>query len=249
MSSVNSKFENKTAIITIGRPKVNALNDRLIAELKAAFQNAQSNDYVDVVILTGEGSFFSFGFDVPEFMSYPKSSFESYVNNYSELIKEIFMFPKPVIAALNGHAIAGGCVLTLACDYRVMISPKAKIALNEMTFGSSLFSCVTETLQYAVGYTNSEKIVYSGKMHSAQEALSLGLIDQIANEDQFSQLVSEVAQDFAAKDKFAFASIKKMLKHETLNRIESRERETISEFVDIWYSQHTRENLKNIEIR
>ncbi|MGB2692595.1 MAG: enoyl-CoA hydratase/isomerase family protein [Thermodesulfobacteriota bacterium] len=249
MSSVNSKFENKTAIITINRPKVNALNDRLIVELRAAFQNAQSNDYINAVILTGEGSFFSFGFDVPEFVSYPKSSFESYVINYSELIKEIFMFPKPVIAALNGHAIAGGCVLALACDYRVMVSPKAKIALNEMTFGSSLFSCVTETLQYAVGNKNSEKIVYSGKMHSAQEALSLGLIDQIANEDQFSQLVSEVAQDFAGKDKTAFASIKKMLKQETLNRIESRERETISEFVDIWYSQDTRENLKKIEIR
>lgn len=249
MSSVNSKFDNKTAIITINRPKVNALNDRLIAELTAAFQNAQSNDYINAVILTGEGSFFSFGFDVPEFMSYPKSSFESYVINYSRLIKEIFMFPKPVIAALNGHAIAGGCVLALACDYRVMVSDKAKIALNEMTFGSSLFSCVTETLQYAVGHKNSEEIIYSGKMHSAQEALSLDFIDKIAHEDQFFQVVSEVAQNFAGNDKSAFASIKKMLKQETLNRIESRERETISEFVDIWYSKSTREQLAKIEIR
>jgi len=249
MSSVNSKYDNKTAIITINRPKVNALNDRLITELAAAFQNAKSNDYINAVILTGEGSFFSFGFDVPEFMAYPKSSFKSYVIHYSKLIKEIFMFPKPVIAALNGHCIAGGCVLALACDYRVMVSPNAKIALNEMTFGSSLFSSAIETLQYAVGAKNSEKIVYSGKMYSAQEALSLDLIDEIVNEDQFLEVVSEVAQNFAGKDIAAFTSIKNMLKQETLNRIESRERETISEFVDIWYSKSTREQLAKIEIR
>ncbi|GJM16255.1 MAG: putative enoyl-CoA hydratase [Thermodesulfobacteriota bacterium] len=249
MSSVNSKVDNNIAVITLNRPKVNALNDQLIRELKAAFQNAQSNDFITAIILTGEGSFFSFGFDVPEFMAYPKSSFESYVINYSKLIKEIFLFPKPVIAALNGHTVAGGCVLALACDHRVMLSGKAKIALNEMTFGSSLFSCVTETLQYAVGAKNSERIVYSGKMHSAEEALSLGLIDKIANEDEFLQVVSEIAQNFAKKDTKAFASIKKMLKQETLNRITNREQQTISEFVDIWYSDSTRKQLAKIEIR
>ena len=85
---------------------------------------------VGAVVLTGQGSFFSFGFDVPGFMSYPKDSFERYVISYSELVKGIFMFPKPVIAALNGHTVAGGCVLAMACDYRVMVSGKAKIALK-----------------------------------------------------------------------------------------------------------------------
>lgn len=249
MSSVSSKYDNKTAIITLNRPKVNALNERVVTELQAAFQNARSNDYINAVVLTGEGSFFSFGFDVPEFMSYPKSSFESHVINFSKLVKEIFMFPKPVIAAINGHSVAGGAVLALACDYRLMVSQKAKIALNEMTFGSSLFSSVTEPLQYAVGQRKSEEIIYSGKMYSGDEALSMGLIDKLVNEDQFLEAVSELTQDFAAKDITAFASIKKMLKQETLNRIENRERETISEFIDIWYSKSTREQLAKIEIR
>lgn len=248
MSSVNSKYNNKTAIITLNRPKVNALNERVITELRAAFQNAESNDYVNSVILTGEGSFFSFGFDVPEFHSYPKSSFESHVINFSKLVKEIFMFPKPVVAAINGHCIAGGAVLALACDYRVMVSDKAKIALNEMTFGSSLFSSVTEILQYAVGSRKSEEIVYSGNMYSAEQALCLGLIDKSVNEEQFLESASELAQDFAAKDRKAFASIKKMFKQETLKRIENRERETILEFIDIWYSKSTREQLAKIEI-
>jgi len=249
MSFIDIEFNKKIATITLNRPKVNALNDQLIDELKVAFQNAESDQNVNAVILTGEGSFFSFGFDVPGFMSYSKDAFQCYVEKYSDMVKEIFMFPKPIIAALNGHTVAGGSVLALACDYRIMISGKAKIALNEMTFGSTLFSCVTETLRYAVGSKESEQIIYTGKMHSAEEALALGLVDAIANEDEFPQVISEKAQDFAGKDLAAFRSIKQLLKSETLRNIELEEGKTISEFVDIWYSESTRENLKKIEIR
>jgi len=130
-----------------------------------------------------------------------------------------------------------------------MISGKAKIALNEMTFGSSLFSCVTEPLKYAVGPKKAEQIIYSGEMYSAQEAFNIGLVDRIPSGDEFDAVVSESALDFAGKDIHAFASIKRMLKKEILNTIESYEMETISEFVDIWYSRSTRANLSKIEIR
>ena len=249
MSLVDVKISDKIATITISRPKVNALNDALVNELRSSFFSLQNNDYVSTIVLTGKGSFFSFGFDVPGFMPYPKSSFEQYVNKYSELVKTIFMYPKPVIAAIGGHAVAGGCVLAMACDQRVMITGKAKIALNEMTFGSSLFSCVTETLKYAVGAKNAEQIVYSGKMYSAEEAHSLGMVDQVASEDQFQGAVSELAQDFSNKDIVAFASIKKLFRTDTLSKIESDEGRSISEFVDIWYSDSTRAQLAKIEIR
>lgn len=249
MSLVEVGISDKIATITINRPKVNALNEALVNELRTSFFSLQNNDFVSTIILTGKGSFFSFGFDVPGFMHYPKSSFEQYVNKYSELVKTIFMYPKPVIAAIGGHAVAGGCVLAMACDQRVMVSGKAKIALNEMTFGSSLFSCVTETLKYSVGAKNAEQIVYSGKMYSAEEAQSLAIVDQVANEDQFQRAVSELAQDFSNKDLVAYAGIKKLFKMDTLAKIESDEDRSISEFVDIWYSDSTRAQLAKIEIR
>ncbi|MCK5390962.1 MAG: enoyl-CoA hydratase/isomerase family protein [Deltaproteobacteria bacterium] len=249
MSLINVKSGEKIATITLNRPKVNALNEPLIDELRAAFDNIENDNDINAVILRGKGSFFSFGFDVPEFMSYPKDSFERYVFSYSDLIKKIFMFPKPVIAALNGHAVAGGCILALGCDYRIMVTGKAKISLNEMTFGSTLFSCVIETLRYAVGSKKSEHIIYSGKMFSAEEALSLGLVDKSASEEDFISIVEETAQDYSRRDMPAFNSIKKLLKMETLKKIEEEEKDTVSQFVDIWYSESMRENLKNIEIR
>ncbi len=249
MCLVKLKINQKIATITLNRPKVNALNDAVVDKLQETFEDVRDADNVSAVVLTGQESFFSFGFDVPGFMSYPRDSFQRYVLRYSELVKTIFMFPKPVIAALNGHTVAGGCVLAMACDYRVMISGKPKIALNEMTFGSSLFSCVTETLKYAVGTKKTEQIIYSGKMHSAEQAHSLGMIDRVASEDQFHKAIAEVAEDFAKKDLAAFASIKRLFKLDTLAKIESDESRSISEFVDIWYSDSTREQLAKIEIR
>ncbi len=249
MSLIDVKSGEKIATITLNRPKVNALNEALIDELRAAFDNIENDESVNAVILTGKGSFFSFGFDVPEFMTYPKDSFERYVLSYSELLKKIFMFPKPVIAALNGHTVAGGCVLALACDFRIMISGKAKIAMNEITFGSTLFTSAVEMLRYAAGSKNSQDIVYSGKMLSAEEAYSLGLVDKSVEEDEFVSIVAKTGQYFAAKDLVAFNSIKKLLKLGTLKKIEKEEKDTVSEFVDIWYSESMRENLKKIEIR
>ena len=249
MSLIDVNIDERIATITLNRPKVNALNEPLIDELREAFDGAENNGDINSVVLTGEGSFFSFGFDVPGFMSYPKDSFERYVLSYSELIKNIFMFPKPVIAAVNGHAVAGGCVLALACDYRIMVTGKAKISLNEMTFGSTLFSSVVETLRYAVGSKKSEQIIYSGKMFSADEALSMGLVDKTASEEDFISIVEETAQDYSRRDMPAFNSIKKLLKLETLKKIDREEKDSISEFVDIWYSESMRGNLKKIEIR
>ena len=249
MSLVEVNISDKIAKITINRPKVNALNEALVNELATIFFSLNKNDFVSTVILTGKGSFFSFGFDVPGFMAYPKSSFEQYVIKYSELVKTIFMFPKPVIAAIGGHAVAGGCVLAMACDQRVMVSGKAKIALNEMTLGSSLFSCVTETLKYAVGPKQAENAVYSGKMYSAEEAHSIGMVDTVCRESEFESVVLETAQDFTKKDLAAFASIKRLFKEDVIARIEADEARSISEFVDIWYSDSTRAQLAKIEIR
>jgi enoyl-CoA hydratase/carnithine racemase len=100
-----------------------------------------------------------------------------------------------------------------------------------------------------VGSKKSEQIIYSGKMFSADEALSLGLVDKTVNEDDFISVVTESAQDFAGKHLSAFKSIKKLLKLETLKKIDREEKDSILEFVDIWYSESMRENLKKIEIR
>lgn len=249
MKYLDVSLKGDIVTVTMVRAKVNALNEELVDELKECFGQLTKDKGVRAVILTGQGNFFSFGFDVPGFMDYKKKAFERYVRKFSKLTQEIFMFPKPVVAGLNGHTIAGGTILALSCDYRVMIKNKPKIALNELTFGSSVFSSVVEYLRFAVGSNNAQKVLYSGKMYSADEALSLGLIDEAVTQRSFRNVLSRVALEYGARDKRVYIRIKKLLRLEIYKRIEKNEKNSISEFVDIWYSKSTRKNLAKIEIR
>ena len=113
---------------------------RVIDETAGCLQSLAADPDIRAVILTGDGSFFSFGFDIPEFLSHSKESFSSLLKRFTGLYTYLFTYPKPVVAALNGHAVAGGCMLALACDYRIMVSGKAKISSNEIAFGSSVFA-------------------------------------------------------------------------------------------------------------
>lgn len=249
MKFLDISIESGTATVTIDRPKVNALNVELVEELGECFSGLARDSGVNAVILTGQGSFFSFGFDVPGFMAYKKKSFQKYVMNFSKLTRKIFMFPKPVIAGLNGHAVAGGCILALSCDWRVMVKGKPEISLNELTFGSTVFTSVVEFLRFAVGSNNAQSVLYSGKMYAAEEALSLGLVDEAVTESGFSGALNRIALDYGGRDSAVFKSAKIMLRSPTIKRVKKDEKSTITEFVDIWYSKSTRKNLAKIEIR
>lgn len=249
MKYLDLSLDGNIVTITIVKPKVNALNEELVEELNNCFKELSKDKEVRAVILTGQGSFFSFGFDVPGFMDYKKKAFERYVRKFSSLTQRIFIFPKPVIAGLNGHAVAGGAVLALCCDYRVMIKDKPRIALNEMTFGSTVFTSVAEYLRFAVGSQNAQKILFSGKMHTAEEALSIDLIDKAVAERSFRKSLVEIATEYAQRDKKVFSSVKKLLRDDIHKKIEKNEKKSITEFVDIWYSKNTREKLAKIEIR
>jgi len=240
--------DGEIATVTLSRGKVNALNEPMVEELTEAFQNLEKDDTVRSVILTGSGKFFSFGFDVPEFLRYSKSDLISYLEKFTSLYTNIFQFPKPVIAALNGHTIAGGCMLATACDYRLMVSGKAKIALNEITFGSSVIAGSVEMLRFCVGSKNAQSILYSGAMYSAEEAFELRLLDQVSSEAALAEDARKVALEFAQRDSSAFGSIKLLLRKPVAERMMKRETDSILEFADIWYSEQTWENLKGIKI-
>ena len=244
MDFVNLSIHEGIATVTIKRPKVNAINEQVVSELRDVFRDLALNTQVKAVILTGKGSFFSFGFDIPGFMNYSKEEFHRFVMSFSELVQHIFVFEKPVIAALNGHTVAGGCILAIACDRRVMVTGKAKIALNEITIGATIFTSIAEILKFTVGSGNAQRILYSGTMHSADEALTLGLVDEVQSEEGFDGAVLRAARELAERDGEAFGSVKRLLRKDALDRIERDERGSVSDFVDIWYSQSTWDKLK-----
>jgi 3,2-trans-enoyl-CoA isomerase len=248
MDFVHRSVDDGIAEVRIERGKVNALDDSLVKELSACFAALAEDPDVRGSILTGTGNFFSFGFDIPKFLAYSKEEFTRYLNLFTALYRGLFSHPKPIIAALNGHAVAGGCMLATACDIRIMVDGKAKIGLNEIAFGSSIFAGSLAMLAFWVGERRAQEILYAGKLYSAQEAHELGLIDTVVPDGQLLQTARQIAQQHAGKAPAAFRSIKSLLRKPVLEAMIAREGQSIEEFVEIWYSQETWKNLQGIKI-
>jgi Delta3-Delta2-enoyl-CoA isomerase len=248
MKFVSVSVDGDIATVVLTRGKVNALIEAVIDELSDCFHELSSDERVKAVILTGTGKFFSFGFDIPHFMDHSKKEFTRYLTKFTDFYTELFLFPKPVVAALNGHTIAGGCMIATACDYRIMVTGKAKISLNEITFGSSVFAGSVEMLKVCAGPRNAEKILLSGGMYSAEQALNLGLIDYVSSEQNLLEDAKRIAEDSGTFSGRAYESIKHLLRGPIAEEMKKREKQSILEFVDIWYSPETRVQTGKIKI-
>ena len=248
MSLLEVQVHDGIATVVLERGKVNALNPGVVEELSAAFKTMQSDTGVAAVVLTGRGKFFSFGFDIPEFLAYTREDFTAFLTNFTTLYRKLFIYPKPIVAALNGHAIAGGCMLALACDRVVMAESSAKISLNEIGFGSSVFAGSTEMLLFRAGSRASD-VLYSGMMYSAAEAEAIGLVDDVVAAEALLDRALGIARELGSRRPAAFASIKALLRKPVADAMGSREAASIAAFVDIWYSEPTWSNLRGITIR
>ena len=198
-------------------------------------------------MLTGHGKFFSFGFDIPEFLPYSKEDFTAFLTRFAAFYRDLFIFAKPVIAALNGHAIAGGCMVALACD-RAIMAEGSKISLDEIGFGSSVFAGSVGLLQFRTG-PRAADVLYSGAMYSPVEAQGIGLIDEVVATDALRDRAREIATELGSRRAAAFASLKSLLRKPVADAMAIREATSIREFVDIWYSEPTWTNLRSITIR
>lgn len=249
MSLTELTTRDSITTLCLTRGKVNALNEEMVDHLVEQFRRLKDDPGTRAVILTGQGSFFSFGLDVPELYSYSPEDFTRFLTKFTGLYLDIFEFPKPVVAAINGHAVAGGFMIATPCDYRVMATGKAKISLNEVTFGSSVFAGSIEILRCVTGHRSAEKIAFSGKMYSADEAQALGLVDEGAEPEAVLARAQAIAAEKGARDTVAYAAIKKLLRDPVAEQIRRTEAASIRRFVEIWYSPSTREQTKGIVIR
>ena len=248
MKHIGIEKTGELALVRLKRGAVNAINHEMVLELLQLFHGLRDDDSVGGVVLTGSGKFFTFGFDIPEFMSWSKDAFIEYLTDFTRFYREVFLFPKPVVAALNGHTIAGGCMIALACDRRLMAEGTSKISLNEVDIGASVFAGATEMLKARVGHAVAEQVLYSGDMYMPEEALSLGLIDRVCPADELLDIAMEEAAGMAARDPVAFAGIKNLLRRPVLDDFSGREAASVQEFADIWYSEETRKKLAKITI-
>ncbi len=199
---------DRIATVTINRPdKLNALSADVRREFVEILEDLSDNDDVRVVIVTGAGDkAFVAGADIGEFEG--RSGVDQFhVTKSFGIFEAPDKFPKPIIAAVNGFALGGGCELAMACDIRIA-SDKAKLGQPEVNLGILPGGGGTQRLPRLVGLGNAFKLLYTGQMVKADEALRIGLVDEVVPHDQLQQRARELAAEIAKKSPVALEFIK-----------------------------------------
>ncbi len=203
MSNILTEIKDHVAILKINRPQaLNALNDEVLRDLGEAFNEAEKNDDVYVVIITGEGKAFVAGADIAQmkdFGAVQGKAFGVYGNNVFLSIENSV---KPVIAAINGFALGGGNELALACDIRIA-SAKAKFGQPEVGLGITPGFGGTQRLPRLVGSAKAMELILTGKTIKADEALAIGLVNKVVEPEALMDEAMAMAQAICANAQIA----------------------------------------------
>jgi enoyl-CoA hydratase len=177
-SYVDCKIEGHIALITLNNPPVNALSPEVTAELSAALDELKPNRDVRVLILTAVGKTFVAGANIEIFKHLDRKSGEEYALTVDDMQRKLEEFEWPVIAAINGHALGGGCELAMCCDIRIA-SSKARFGQPEVTLGVIPGAGGTQRLPRLVPLGKAKRMLFTGEHITAEEAERIGLVDYV----------------------------------------------------------------------
>jgi len=215
--------------------RANAMNTRMLDELAAALTAGDPQP----TVLTGDGKIFSAGLDLVELDALDRDEFETFVTRFSRTMVQVLTTPFPLVAAVNGHAVAGGCVLALACDYRVGTQGEFKIGMNELTHGLPLPAVASEIPRGALTPQTYRTVVMSGVLMSPDTAQQIGILDMLADDAELAIDQACVLARQQGKSLDAFAGVKGGVVAPVVNAIKELREPLDRRFIDIWFSDET----------
>ncbi len=212
MQYIKLEKEEGIAIVTINRPeKLNAMNLDVIKELKSVLESIENDDEVRCIILTGAGEkAFSAGADIEYMSKISPLEAEAYAITGHATMDKIEDLNKPVIAAVNGYALGGGCELALACDIRIG-SKNAVLGQPEVTLGIPPGWGGTQRLMRIVGVAKAKELVFTGKRINADEAYSIGLLNKVVELPDLMKEAKNMAKEIAKNSSIAVRVSKLLL--------------------------------------
>jgi enoyl-CoA hydratase len=209
------------ATVTVSRPQaLNALNTRFFNEMDSLVAEIGPRDDIKVVIITGEGKAFVAGADITEMVNKTQEEGTIFSRLGQNTFRSLELLKKPVIAAVNGFALGGGCELALACDFRIA-SSKAKFGQPEVNLGLIPGYAATQRLPRLIGLGNALYLLLTAEMIGAEEALRMGLVQKVVEPEQLMPAVLDLAKTIAAKGPKAIALVKRVARQGILMDFEA----------------------------
>ncbi|HKO57501.1 MAG TPA: enoyl-CoA hydratase/isomerase family protein [Thermoanaerobaculia bacterium] len=228
------------AILRLAHGKASAMDLELSEAILSAIDGALD---ARAIVLTGTGSIFSAGVDLFRLVD----EGEPYARRFSpaliELLTGLFTIPIPVVAACNGHAIAGGCIMVAACDYRLMAAGDGRVGVPELLVGVAFPPIALEIARYGMAPQFVQEMVYTGRTVGPDEALRRGMIDEVVDPAQLLPRALAVAAQLAAVPKDVFRITKMQLRRETIERARALG-EMVPVVEDIWAAPESHARIR-----
>ena len=225
-------------ILRMARGKVNALNLELVTALIAGLERLE-HSATRAGILTGQGSVFGAGVDLPALVE----GGPAYVRQFLPLLQRGFerlaTFPKPLVAAVNGHAIAGGAILMLACDQRLLARGTARVGLTEVRVGVVFPAWALELARFATPPQHFPTLICTGRTWLPDEAIARGLVDELVEPERLLDRAREVAEEMAAIPPAAFAATKLAIRRPMIEAAKSQAALTDAGVLEHWCAPDT----------
>jgi enoyl-CoA hydratase len=245
---IDVKTENGIAIVTIKHGKANALDMELTEELEECFaQIAESA--ARAIVVTGQGRIFSAGVDLIRLSSGGPDYVRKFLPALHRAFNAVFFCPKPVVAAVNGHAIAGGCVLACSADRRIMARANGRIGVTELLVGVPFPAMALEIMRFAVPGRQLPGLLFTGATYDVDAALERGLVDAIVPADELMANAMAAAGQLAALSPAAFAQTKAQLRAEARERLERTGAATDKIATEIWAAEPTLRHVRDYVAR
>ena len=231
--------------LKLSRPPANALNPALVQALTRSLEEAGEN--ASAVVVSGRPGMFSGGLDIPELIEFDSDRIYGFWLSFLMLLKTIAHMPVPTVFAMTGHAPAGGIVMALFGDYRIMPRSGFKTGFNEAQVGLVVPSVVHRALVRTVGAHTAERILVAGEMMESERALAIGLVDELVDkpEDAVTRGVEWCDLHLALPGPAMQAS-RSMARTDLHALFDDEKKLGVEKFVDIWFSESTRNTLRGL---
>jgi enoyl-CoA hydratase len=237
------EVEDGVALLAMRAPKANAIGEAWLARMDGLLAHLEANAPA-AMVMTGEGRAFSAGLNLPEIIELDRRGLQRFILAFSRTMLRVSSLPWPVVAAVNGHAIAGGCVLAMQADERIMAEGEGRIGLNEVQLGIGIPAVILETLRWQVPPSTLLPVAMEGELVDPHRARALGLVHEVVPPGQLLPRARARARQLASVPGAAFQQIKHALHRPAREAAERRAEEDAAEWVETFFSPQGQERLR-----
>ena len=245
MPNVRIERQDAVASLVIDKPRGNAIDTPLLDDLIEATGELAADDGVRAVLLgSGHPRIFCPGLDLVELIDYDRSAMEHVMMRFDAAVRALCGFPKPLVAAISGHALAGGCILALTADWRLLSSGGVKVGLNEIRVGVPLPWSVTVLVRGVLPANHVTRVALLGNNLEGAAAREVGLVDEVVAPESFAAAAHARVAGFAERLPIPWRVTKTFLRRPQLAEMRAGEAASRDAFLDCWFSEATQARLR-----